>query len=80
MGITEDKLEGERWMSVQPPNGSELKQISVNTIGIWAVDHLGKLHVRKEVSSNNPLGSHWQTIIATPTVLSRFGKFDKSPN
>ncbi|XP_044750245.1 tectonin beta-propeller repeat-containing protein [Coccinella septempunctata] len=70
IGITEDKLEGEKWASVQPPNGGELKQISVNTIGVWAVDHLGRLHVRKEVSSNNPEGTHWQTIIAGPPILN----------
>ncbi|KAK9870500.1 hypothetical protein WA026_008057 [Henosepilachna vigintioctopunctata] len=70
VGITEDTLEGEKWIGVESPSGGALKQISVNTIGIWAVDNLGRLHVRINVSSSTPQGTHWQTITPDPPVLS----------
>lgn len=71
LGVSEDKLEGEKWMCVEPPNsGSQLKQISVNKLGVWAVDHQGRIHVRKEITSTFPEGSHWQTITADPIILS----------
>ncbi|KAJ8966147.1 hypothetical protein NQ314_003710 [Rhamnusium bicolor] len=44
LGITEERLEGEKWVCVEPPNGGHLKQISVNSIGVWAVDNRGQLH------------------------------------
>lgn len=74
-GINENKLEGERWMCVEPPNGGQLKQISVNSVGVWAVDHLGRLHVRREVTVTFPEGTHWQTITPDPIVLSKLGSW-----
>lgn len=71
LGVTAEKLEGEKWVTVEPPNGEQLKQISVNVIGVWAVDHRGQLHVRKEITSVFPEGTHWQTIVADPPILSK---------
>lgn len=71
VGITENKLEGERWVCVEPPIGSQLKQISVNSAGVWALDNQGKLHVRREITATFPEGTHWQTITADPLVLSK---------
>ncbi|XP_019761431.1 tectonin beta-propeller repeat-containing protein isoform X1 [Dendroctonus ponderosae] len=70
VGIKEDKLQGERWICVEPPGGAQLKQIAVNAVGIWAVDTLGRLNVRKEVTSMFPEGTHWQSIVADPPVLN----------
>ncbi|VEN49848.1 unnamed protein product [Callosobruchus maculatus] len=70
IGITKEKLEGEKWVAVEPPNGGQLKQVSVNKAGIWAVDLHGRLHVRKEVSEKFPEGTHWQTILPDPTILN----------
>ncbi|XP_066251035.1 tectonin beta-propeller repeat-containing protein isoform X2 [Euwallacea similis] len=70
VGIKEDNLQGERWVCVEPPVGAQLKQISVNSAGIWAVDTLGRLNVRKEVTSTFPEGTHWQTISADPSILN----------
>ncbi|CAH1130207.1 unnamed protein product [Ceutorhynchus assimilis] len=69
VGIRQDKLEGERWICVEPP-GAQLKQISVNSVGIWAVDALGRINVRKEVTSTFPEGTHWQNIIADPPIIN----------
>ncbi|XP_030751064.1 tectonin beta-propeller repeat-containing protein [Sitophilus oryzae] len=65
VGIKEDKLEGERWVCVEPPVGAQLKQVSVNSAGIWAIDALGRLNVRKEVSESFPEGTHWQSIYSS---------------
>ncbi|XP_018569624.2 tectonin beta-propeller repeat-containing protein isoform X2 [Anoplophora glabripennis] len=70
LGITQQKLEGEKWVTVEPPNGEQLKQISVNTSGVWAVDFKGQLHVRKEITSVFPEGTHWQMIAADPPILN----------
>ncbi|XP_050309364.1 tectonin beta-propeller repeat-containing protein isoform X2 [Anthonomus grandis grandis] len=70
VGIKVDLLQGERWICVEPPAGVQLKQISVNAAGIWAVDTLGRLNVRKEVTSTFPEGTHWQNIVADPPVLN----------
>ncbi|KAF5287072.1 hypothetical protein FQA39_LY16057 [Lamprigera yunnana] len=70
VGIRSENLQGESWASVEPPSASHLKQISVGKIGVWALDKLGRLHVRKEVSSVFPEGTHWQTITADPLVLN----------
>ncbi|XP_066141762.1 tectonin beta-propeller repeat-containing protein isoform X2 [Euwallacea fornicatus] len=69
-GIKEGNLQGERWVCVEPPVGAQLKQISVNSAGIWAVDTLGRLNVRKEITSTLPEGTHWQTISADPPILN----------
>lgn len=71
LGITDDKLEGEAWKCIEPPSGVQLKQISVNSIGVWAVDHHGRLYVRKEINQTFPEGSHWQLISIDPPVLSK---------
>ncbi|XP_060517887.1 tectonin beta-propeller repeat-containing protein isoform X2 [Cylas formicarius] len=68
--ITRELLEGERWTCVEPPPGAQLKQISVNSAGIWAVDTLARLNVRKEVTDVFPEGTHWQTIVPDPPILS----------
>lgn len=70
LGITENKFEGERWVCVEPPSHGQLKQISVSLIGVWAVDHSGRLHVRREVTATFPEGTYWQTISPDPWVLS----------
>lgn len=60
-----------RWICVEPPVGAQLKQISVNSAGIWAVDTLGRINVRKEVKSTFPEGTHWQNIVVDPPILSK---------
>lgn len=77
MGITEERLEGDKWICVEPPSNGQLKQVSVNTIGVWAIDNQGRIHVRKEITTTFPEGTHWQTIYADPPVLSKFRKFIK---
>lgn len=71
LGITQENLKGDKWVTVEPPNGGQLKQISVNIMGVWAVDNKGQLHVRKEITATFPEGTHWQTIAADPPILSR---------
>lgn len=70
LGITRDKIEGEQWICVEPPVGSQLKQISVGLAGVWCVDTRGKIHVRKEVSEMFPEGTSWQTIQVDPGVTN----------
>lgn len=74
LGINLDKVEGSKWVCVEPPVGSQLKQISVGLMGIWCVDTSGKIHVRKEVTPTFPEGSHWQTITVDPFVTSKLNK------
>lgn len=75
IGITADKLEGDKWIGVEPPSGSQLKQISVGQAGIWCIDNEGRIHVRKEVTCTFPEGTHWQTIVVDPPVASKLGFF-----
>ncbi|CAH0558227.1 unnamed protein product [Brassicogethes aeneus] len=70
LGVTEDKLEGEKWHCVEPPGGGQLRQISADVIGVWALDLQGRLHVRKEISKAFPEGTHWQLIDVDPPVLN----------
>ncbi|KAF2895160.1 hypothetical protein ILUMI_11013 [Ignelater luminosus] len=70
VGIRSDKLDGDSWACVEPPSGAQLKQISVGQIGVWAVDNMGRLYVRKEVSHVFPEGTSWHCITADPPVLS----------
>lgn len=72
VGIRSDNLNGDNWACVEPPNGTQLMQISVGRVGVWAIDTSGRLHVRKEVTSVFPEGTHWQCIEADPTVTSKF--------
>ncbi|XP_074030994.1 tectonin beta-propeller repeat-containing peroxin 23 [Leptinotarsa decemlineata] len=70
VGITEEKLEGEKWICVEAPHKGQLKQISVSSIGVWAVDYRARLHVRKEITSSAPGGTHWQTLEPDPPILN----------
>lgn len=54
-------------MNVEPPAGVQLKQISVGTDVVWALDNNGRLCVRKEITSVFPEGSHWQIITNDPS-------------
>lgn len=69
-GITEDLLQGTKWQPVEPPNGAQLKKISVGSVGIWALDTNGRLYVRKEITNVFPEGTHWQYISIDPLVIS----------
>lgn len=71
-GITEEKIEGEKWVCVEPPNGVQLKQISVNTIGVWAVDGGGKLQVRRDITEKFPGGTYWQVVHSDPPGSSEY--------
>lgn len=75
LGITKDKIEGEKWICVEPPTGCQLKQISVGLAGVWCVDTNGKIHVRKEVSETFPEGTCWQSISVEPSVTPNSGGF-----
>lgn len=72
LGIHADKVDGEKWICVEPPAGCHLKYISTGQAGIWSVDQDGKLHVRREVTSMFPEGTHWQTLTVDPSVTSKF--------
>lgn len=71
-GITEEQIEGDKWVCVEPPSGGHLKQISVNAVGVWALDNQGRLHVRKDITDKSPEGTYWQTIQADPLILSNY--------
>lgn len=71
-GITEEKLEGEKWVCIEPPSGGQLKQISVNVIGVWALDNQGRLHLRKNITDKFPEGTYWQPVVPDPTILSEY--------
>ncbi|XP_011297277.1 tectonin beta-propeller repeat-containing protein [Fopius arisanus] len=66
-GISKAKPAGEVWVNVEPPPGAQLKQISVGTGGVWALDTSGRLAVRKEIQPKLfPEGTHWQVLPAMP--------------
>lgn len=71
MGIKEELLEGEKWQAVEPPNGAQLKRISIGPLGIWGLGTNGRLFVRKEITEVFPEGTHWQCISADPPILSK---------
>ncbi|KAK9712924.1 Integral peroxisomal membrane peroxin [Popillia japonica] len=70
LGIKLDLFQGHKWMSIEPPPGNPLKEISVNEIGVWAVSRKGNLYVRKDISSGWPEGSCWQSIHMDPLIIS----------
>lgn len=71
LGIKLDLLQGHKWMSIEPPPGNPLKEISVNEIGVWAVSRKGNLYVRKDISSGWPEGSCWQSIHMDPLIICK---------
>ncbi|GLH00192.1 Tectonin beta-propeller repeat-containing protein [Gryllus bimaculatus] len=66
LGITDFKPTGEVWVTVEPPSGKTLKQISIGKCGIWILDSQGQLSVRREVIPAFPEGTHWQTLPTSP--------------
>lgn len=74
MGIKDNLLQGEKWNCIEHPPGNPLKQISVNTIGVWAVSRKGNLYVRKDISHSWPEGSCWQSINVDPLITGIFLK------
>ena len=66
-GITVDNPLGSKWQLIEPPGGVSFKQISAGKCGIWALDTVGRLSVRKEINGTFPEGSHWQLL---PNVLN----------
>lgn len=59
---------GESWQNVEPPSGSHLKEITVGSNVVWALDTSGKLSVRREVQPKVfPEGTYWQTL---PTMMN----------
>lgn len=58
-------------MCVEPPSDAHLKQISVNTIGVWALDKKGRLYVRKGIADKFSNGTDWQVIEPDPVILSK---------
>lgn len=58
---------GTYWKAIEDaPKGTMLKQISIGTIGIWAIDSQNQLLVRREVCDSFPEGSHWQILQNIP--------------
>lgn len=49
------------------PKGTALKQISVGSFSVWAIDGQGQLLVRREICDAFPEGSHWQIL---PNILN----------
>ena len=62
---------GEKWLCVEAPIGVHLKQISVNTIGVWTVCRRGNLYIRKDVTYSNLEGTSWHCVNITPTVIGK---------
>ncbi|KAK0174364.1 hypothetical protein PV327_010141 [Microctonus hyperodae] len=66
-GISHTKSLGEMWTNVEPPAGTQLKQISVGKNVVWALDTTGKLSLRREIQPKVfPEGTFWQTLPAMP--------------
>lgn len=58
---------GIQWQNVEPPAGAHLKQISVGKNEVWALDTIGRLHIRRDVQVNVfPEGTYWQTLPVMP--------------
>lgn len=65
--VTADNPLGEAWQTIDPPQGSMLKSISVGSAGIWAIDTRGQMVIRREITDAFPEGSHWQVL---PNVVN----------
>lgn len=65
-GMNVENVCGDVWQAVDPPKGSHLKQISVGSIGIWAIDGQGQIVVRRELGNSFPEGTHWQVLPNVP--------------
>lgn len=65
-GISTENPQGDAWQQVESPNGVLFKQISAGSMGVWALDSVGCLAVRREISATFPEGSHWQVLPNIP--------------
>ncbi|XP_017786159.1 PREDICTED: tectonin beta-propeller repeat-containing protein [Nicrophorus vespilloides] len=66
LGIREDNLEGQSWLCIEPPQGAQLKHISVGAAGIWALDIHGNIYVRVE----NIKSEKWRSVNIDPAALT----------
>jgi len=53
---------GHFWQCVDPPDGGPIRQISVGSSGVWALDNNGRISVRYEVTRLFPEGTHWKAL------------------
>lgn len=61
-GFSAENECGTYWKVVDAPKGILLKQISIGSLGIWAIDGQGQVLVRQEVCDSFPCGSHWKVL------------------
>ncbi|XP_046393744.1 tectonin beta-propeller repeat-containing protein [Ischnura elegans] len=66
-GINSASPTGQVWVHVEPPAGRKLRQISVAEweraqLTVWALDSVGTLYVRREMTPVFPEGTHWQPV------------------
>lgn len=66
-GFSVENVRGSFWKTIDDaPKNIVLKQISVGSVGIWAIDSHGQFLVRREVCGTFPEGSHWQVLPNVP--------------
>lgn len=66
---------GTHWQNVEPPQGAQLKQLSVGKNTVWALDTNGRLSVRREIDAKVfPEGTNWQTLPYVPNDPIHIGE------
>lgn len=66
-GYSAENERGSYWKTIDDaPKNIVLRQISVGSVGIWAIDSHGQFLVRREVCGAFPEGSHWQILPNDP--------------
>ena len=66
---------GDAWQNVEPPAGAHIRQISVGSNVVWALDTSGRISVRREIQAKVfPEGTYWQTLPSMPNDPIHIGK------
>lgn len=59
---------GEKWQAIDAPSGIRFKTISVGSAGVWAIDSLNRLAIRKNCDDIKPEGTEWQFLPNVPNL------------
>lgn len=79
-GVSLTSPEGQKWVAVSVPQGSEVKQICVGATGlVWAILWNGRALVRLGVSRHNPMGEYWSEV-AAPNETERLSQVSVGTN
>ncbi|KAK3915633.1 Tectonin beta-propeller repeat-containing protein [Frankliniella fusca] len=79
-GVSCTSPEGQKWVAVSVPQGSEVKQICVGATGlVWAILWNGRALVRLGVSRHNPMGEYWCEVSA-PNETERLSQVSVGTN